>query len=314
MNKIAFIFPGQGSQYVGMAQELCNIYPEAKKIMLMADEELGFKLSNIILNGPEEKLKLTVNTQPALLTVSYICYQLLKTRGISPDYAAGHSLGEYSALVAAESIDFAEALQLVTKRGKLMEEAIPSGKGAMAAVLGLDAKQVEEICKNIDGLVETVNYNCPGQVVIAGEKDIVEKASKIATEAGAKKVVLLNVSGPFHSSLMKTAGEKFATELDNVDIKPPIYPIVANINADLISRPEEIKECLKGQISSPVLWEMSMHKLLELGVNTFVEVGPSKVLSSLMKKINKKVNILNVEDCTTLDNTLRVLEEGEQAC
>ncbi len=310
MKKVAFIFPGQGSQYVGMAQELCNVYPEAEELLNKADDILGYKLSDIILNGPEDQLKLTTNTQPALLTVSTICYQLLRKEGIIPDYAAGHSLGEYSALVAAGSLTFEDALRLVSNRGKLMEEATPAGQGSMAAILGLNTEQIEQICSSIDGIVEAVNYNCPGQVVIAGEKEKVEEASKLASEAGAKRVVALNVSGPFHSSLMKPAAEKFSNELDKVTFNNPSFPIIANVNAQLIFSSEVIKESLKKQMYNPVLWEMSMRKLIELNVETFVEVGPSKVLSSLMKKIDKSVKVLNVENPQTLESTLLSFSKG----
>ncbi|WP_028307380.1 ACP S-malonyltransferase [Desulfitibacter alkalitolerans] len=309
MQKIAFMFPGQGAQYVGMGKDLCDKYPEAQELLQQADDVLGYKISEIILDGPEEDLKLTVNTQPAILTVSTICWQLLKNSGVTPDYAAGHSLGEYSALVAANCIDYPDALQLVSKRGKFMEEAIPAGKGAMAAILGLANEKVEEICSRIEGVVETVNYNCPGQLVIAGEKDKVEAASRLAAAEGAKRVVPLNVSGPFHSSLMEPAAEKFAYELSKVSFKTPEFPIVANLSAEIAQCPNEIKSGLKGQMHSPVLWDMSMRKLIALGVDRFVEVGPSKVLSCLIKKIDKNVKVYNVENVESLEGTLKALKE-----
>jgi len=305
MQKLAFLFPGQGSQYVGMAKDFKENYPEARELLQKADDILGYKLSEIILEGPEETLRSTVNTQPAILTVSTICWELIKKEGIIPDYAAGHSLGEYSALVAAKCIDFPDALKLVSKRGKFMEEAIPAGIGA---ILGLANEKVEDICSRIDGVVETVNYNCPGQLVIAGEKDKVEAASQLAVAEGAKRAILLNVSGPFHSSLMEPAAEKFAHELGKVDFKSPNFPIVANLNAELVECPDKIKNSLNGQIYNPVLWDMSIRKLIELGVDTFVEVGPSKVLSSLMKKIDKNVKVYNVENVESLNNTIKELK------
>lgn len=308
MQKLAFIFPGQGSQYVGMVKDFKEHNSEARELLQKADDVLGYKLSDIILEGPEESLRFTVNTQPAILTVSTICLELIKKEGITPDYAAGHSLGEYSALVAAKCIEFPDALKLVSNRGKFMEEAIPAGKGAMAAILGLSNEKVEDICAGIDGVVETVNYNCPGQLVIAGEKDKVEIASKLAIAEGAKRAVLLNVSGPFHSSLMKPAAERFAHELSNVQFQSPTFPIVANLTAKLVECPNDIKEGLKGQIYHPVLWDMSIRNLISLGVDTFVEVGPSKVLSCLMKKIDKNVKVYNVENVESLNNTIKVLK------
>lgn len=311
MSKIAFIFPGQGSQYVGMGRELVNAYPELLSFFQEAEGLLDFDLKELCFTGPEDELKKTSNTQPAILTVSLMCYQLLQKSGISPDFVAGHSLGEYSALVAAESIAFTDALRLVRQRGLLMEEAYPLGTGSMAAVLGLDSATIEKSCQQVleTGFVEIANYNCPGQIVISGEKIAIRKAAELLKEAGAKRIIELAVSGPFHSQLMKDASNKFAKLLEKVSIKNPAVPVIANVSADYLSGWQEIRDLLVKQLYSPIRWEESMKKLYEDGVRIFIELGPGKVLSGLVKKTVPGVTILNVEDPISLEKTLAKLKE-----
>ena len=291
-----------------MAKELYDTFPTAKRIMDQADEVLGYKLSELIFAGPELDEKKTTRTQPAILTTSILCYESLKEEGFLPSYAAGHSLGEYSALVAAGAIDFSDAVALVAKRGRFMEEAVPSGKGGMAAIMGLDREVLSGLCLQAGGIVELVNFNSPGQIVIAGEKDSVVRAAELANEAGGKSVVL-NVSGPFHSSMMKPAAEKFAAALDQIHIKSPVFPVIANVTAKAMTTAEVIKENLKQQIYQPVLWDASMDNLRSLTITHYVEVGPSKVLSRLLKKMDRKLQINHVEDSESLKQTLASLKE-----
>lgn len=306
MGKIAFVFPGQGSQYVGMGKEIFQLYPEARQCFEQADEALGFALSQLCFAGPEEELRQTYNTQPAILTISVACWTLLHKKGVTPDYVAGHSLGEYSALVAAGSLRFLDAVRLVAKRGRFMENAVPSGTGTMAAILGLTFETVEEICRaaSSTGMVQPANYNCPGQVVIAGAASAVEEAITMAKEAGAKRAIMLNVSGPFHSSLMEPAAIKLSQELEKVEIVNPLIPVVANVNANFVNTGREVRDALVRQVANPVLWDSSVRKLIGHGVDTFVEVGPGKILSGLIKKINKQVTLFNVEDGASLEQAV----------
>jgi [acyl-carrier-protein] S-malonyltransferase len=312
MKKIAFVFPGQGSQSIGMGKELYERFPVAKAVFDAADEALGFSITNMCFNGPEDELRKTVNTQPAILTVSIALYQVLKENGLTPNIVAGHSLGEYSALVAAGALSFGDAVQLVRKRGLFMQEAVPLGEGSMAAILGSERQLVVEICEKAQaefGSVQAVNFNCPGQIVIAGKTLAVEKAAEMLKSAGAKRAVILPVSAPFHSTLMKPAAEKLAVELSKITINDASIPVVANINGQAITNRQEIEVSLIKQADHPVEWEDCVAEIINFGATTFVEVGPGKVLSSFTKKIAKEIDNLNVEDSSSLEKTLDYFKE-----
>lgn len=312
MGKLALLFPGQGSQQVGMGKELAEKYSVCKQVFDEADRVLGEALSNLIFEGDEEELKRTENTQPALLTTSIGIWQILKENGIQADFAAGHSLGEYSALVASDSIAFADACMAVRKRGQWMEEAVPKGEGTMAAVLGVERDALVEVTKEATahaGVVEPANFNCPGQIVISGTAEGVQAASELAKEKGAKRVIPLSVSGPFHSSLMKPAAEKMKEHLADVQVSAPSVAVVANVTANTVAGPEDIRQLLYEQIYSPVLWEDTVMKLVDEGVDTFIEVGPGKVLSGLVKKVSRRATVLPVFDEETLQKALEALKE-----
>jgi [acyl-carrier-protein] S-malonyltransferase len=302
MSKIAFLFPGQGSQFVGMGKQLAEQVPLAKEIFEKADQRLEFELSKIIFEGPEEVLKKTEYTQPALLTMSTAVLEVFKQYGISPDYTAGHSLGEYSALVAANSLSFEDAVFAVRNRGLLMEEAVPAGIGTMAAVIGFEQERLEAITSEVSNGGESVqiaNLNCPGQIVISGTAGGVEAAGRLAKEEGAK-VIPLQVSGPFHSSLMKPAAEKFAAVLSKISIHDTETPVIANVTAKPVTAGEEIKEKLIEQLYSPVRWEETVRELMNSGVDTFIEIGPGKVLSGLVKKVNRRANVIAIGDMESM--------------
>ncbi|MDX8362287.1 ACP S-malonyltransferase [Cytobacillus sp. IB215316] len=299
MGKIAFVFPGQGSQIVGMGQSLAQKYDNVAAVFNKADEKLGLSLTDLIFQGPADKLTLTMNAQPALLTTSIAILERFKEENIRPDYVAGHSLGEYSALVAAEAMSFEDAVYAVRKRGELMEEAVPAGEGSMAAVLGMDQGQLQEITTQItaDGYpVQLANLNCPGQIVISGTAEGVSIATKQCKEHSAKRVIPLVVSGPFHSSLMQPAANKFDHILNEITINHAKVPVVANIHATPLTKSTDIKQALIEQLYSPVLWQQSVEYMLDNGVDTFIEIGPGKVLSGLIKKVNRRVNAYSIND------------------
>lgn len=306
MSKLAFLFPGQASQYPGMGRDLAEKFPEARRVFEEADAVLGFSLSEICFNGSEEALKLTENTQPAILTVSTAAYRALEAHGIKPDFAAGHSLGEYSALVAAGALDFAAGVKLVRERGRYMQEAVPAGVGAMAAILGLSPGEVAEICKKslAHEIVSPANLNSPEQTVISGHAAAVKRAVEIASQEGAKRAVILPVSAPFHCALMMPAQERLEPDLRAIQFHELNFPVVTNVDAEGVARGEEARDALIRQVSHPVRWLDSMRELIEAGVTIFVEVGPGKVLSGLLRQIDRSVRCLNVEDSASLHSTL----------
>jgi [acyl-carrier-protein] S-malonyltransferase len=298
MGKVAFVFPGQASQYPGMGKELAEKYPAARAVFDEADKAVGFSISKICFEGTEEDLKLTANTQPAILAVSVAAYRVLADRGITPDFVAGHSLGEYSALVAVGALKFADAIKLVRKRGTYMQEAVPLGVGGMAAIMGLSPSVVQDVCrKAAEGeICAPANLNSPEQTVISGHASAVKRAVEIASQSGAKRAVVLAVSAPFHSALMVPAQEKLEKDLRVIAFTALQVPLVTNVDADTIDTGDEAREALIRQVTMPVRWQESMRLLLDEDVNTFVEIGPGKVLTGLMRQIERSVATLNVED------------------
>lgn len=315
MGKIALVFPGQGSQYVGMARDIYENINIAKKTIDDACDALDMDLKKIMFEGSEEELSKTENTQPAIVVHSIALLKILEQEiGLKYDSCLGLSLGEYSALVAADAIKFEDCVPLVKKRGKFMQDTVPLGKGAMAAILGLDRNKVNYIIDSInDGIVEVANYNSPGQIVISGENDKIEEAIVKFKENGAKRAVKLNVSGPFHSSMLKDAGIKLSMELDRVSIKNPRVPVVSNVMGDYYE--DEVKDLLIKQVSSSVLWEDSIEKLIDEGYDNFIEIGPGKTLKAFIKKISSKkscdVNIYNIDDLNSLNEFIEIYRNGE---
>ncbi|AOC56814.1 MULTISPECIES: ACP S-malonyltransferase [Bacillus] len=312
MTKIAFLFPGQGSQKIGMGKDLFDQEAVSKAVFEEADKTLGFDLSSMIFEGDAEELTLTYNAQPALLTTSIAILKKFEESGIKADYAAGHSLGEYTALVAAGALSFQDAVYAVRKRGELMNEAVPAGEGAMAAILGLDQAALLEVTKEVTEsghLVELANLNCPGQIVISGTAKGVELASEKAKEKGAKRAIALEVSGPFHSALMKPAAEKFTDVLSKLDISDAKTPVISNVTADIVTSRDAIETKLIEQLYSPVRFEESVERLIDLGVTTFIEIGPGKVLSGLVKKVNRRLTTISVSDQETIEAAIQTLKE-----
>ncbi|KXZ39626.1 [acyl-carrier-protein] S-malonyltransferase [Alkalithermobacter thermoalcaliphilus JW-YL-7 = DSM 7308] len=317
MKKVALVFPGQGAQYVGMGKQIYEKYEVARKIFHKSNEVLNVDLKSIIFEGPEEELTKTENTQPAILTLSVALLEVLKENiNLKYDACAGLSLGEYSALVAADAISFEDAVSLVRKRGKFMQEAVPEGKGTMAAILGLDRNTLLKVLDEAKefGVVEAANFNSPDQIVISGQISAVEKAVSLCKEKGAKKAVLLKVSAPFHSSMLIDAGENLRKELENISFNEPKAKVIANVNAKYLSK-DNIKESLVKQVSSSVLWEDSVEKLINDGFDTFIEIGPGKTLKAFIKKIasnmKKDINIYNVEDQESLKQVINLYKGDE---
>ena len=310
MKQVAFMFPGQGSQVIGMGKDFFDAYDEVKQLFAMANEVLHKDIQQIMFEGPMEVLTETENAQPALLLTSVSINRMLEKEGIRPAMTVGHSLGEYSALVASGALSADEALPLVQTRGRLMEAAFPKGQGTMAAVLGLQEEVIQSVLDAIkDEIVDIANLNCPGQIVISGSKEGIEQASEQLKAAGAKRVIPLNVSGPFHSRLMKKANEEFANYLDKVNVQDAAIPVYANVSARPITKKEEIKNLLIQQLYSPVRFEESVRQMIDKGVDAFVEVGSGKVLSGLLRKIDRKATVFAVHDIASMENFIRWYKE-----